>query len=293
MYSSVIEGSSRQVYKWQYPFRETFILLMSYSFTMDILLPRDLYDIAKYFTQKNLYELFESAFNETKKRFPIIDRKEVLLSQKNEEIRKIIGDITKYKDLERLKDEILGIYYEEITEEIPKDLLKQFLDDLFENLEEKIRSHPKIRDTLIFQIGLNEKKKYEARQSVISRAIDQIRMIDISEYRGNPMVERILADQVEEQREKIEEFQGILAEKIQEIGSLKVKVAVLNERYNSERVLSWVRNFVGIILGVSVSLVFLGESSLNKIGLLLVLIFTGLFILTCLFTFRREKHEQK
>jgi len=260
---------------------------------MDILLPRDLYDIAKYFTQKNLYELFESAFNETKKRFPIIDRKEVLLSQKNEEIRKIIGDITKYKDLERLKDEILGIYYEEITEEIPKDLLKQFLDDLFENLEEKIRSHPKIRDTLIFQIGLNEKKKYEARQSVISRAIDQIRMIDISEYRGNPMVERILADQVEEQREKIEEFQGILAEKIQEIGSLKVKVAVLNERYNSERVLSWVRNFVGIILGVSVSLVFLGESSLNKIGLLLVLIFTGLFILTCLFTFRREKHEQK
>ena len=77
-----------------------------------------------------------------------IDRIEAQLSQINENIRETIGDVTRYNDTENLKNEILTVYCREMKGEIPEDMLKQFLDNLFENLKVKIRSHPKIRPEL-------------------------------------------------------------------------------------------------------------------------------------------------
>jgi len=139
---------------------------------------------------------------------------------------------------------------------------------------------------------MTEKNRYKARQIETLKAIDEIRMIDTSGYEGNPMVERLLADLVAEQKEKIEEFEDTLSQRDQNISSLKVRVAGLEASYNSMRTLSWIRSLIGIILGVSASLTFLGESSLSKIGVLLVIVFIGLFILTCGFSLGREKHEK-
>ncbi|KYK35749.1 MAG: hypothetical protein AYK18_12815 [Theionarchaea archaeon DG-70] len=111
---------------------------------------QDLYDLVRYLSEKDLYGLYESSFNETKKKFPIIDKKEGELSQINEEMRGMIGDTVQYKDVESLKKKIFTRFHEKMKEEIPEDVLRQFLDNLFENLEQKIRSHPKIRDMLQF-----------------------------------------------------------------------------------------------------------------------------------------------
>lgn len=138
-----------------------------------------------------------------------------------------------------------------------------------------------------------EKNRYKARQIETLKAIDEIRMIDTSGYEGNPMVERLLADLVAEQKEKIGELEDTLSQRDQNISSLKVRVAGLEASYNSMRTLSWIRSLIGIILGISASLIFLGESSLSKIGVLLVIVFTGLFILTCGFSLGREKHERQ
>lgn len=115
---------------------------------MEFVSLRDGIDLYKYLTEKNPFDLYESTFNETKRKFPLIDEKEAHLSQVNENIRKIIGDLSRYKDIEDLKNEIFTVYRREMKGEIPEDMLKQFLDDLFENLNVKIRSHTKIRPEL-------------------------------------------------------------------------------------------------------------------------------------------------
>ncbi len=109
----------------------------------------DIYHFVKYLTEKDLLELYEESFNKTKKKFPEIDRKEAFFSQKNEEIRKRIGNIKEYVGTEEFKDELFTIYYEEVKKEgITEEMLHQFLDGLFETLEIKIRSHPKVREML-------------------------------------------------------------------------------------------------------------------------------------------------
>lgn len=109
---------------------------------------RDVIDLCNYLTEKDLFDLYESAFNEIKKKFPLIDKKEAQLSQVNESIRAIIGDSSRYKDIEDLKNEIFTVYCRKMKGEIPEDMLKQFLDDLFKNLKIKIGSHPKIRSVI-------------------------------------------------------------------------------------------------------------------------------------------------
>lgn len=116
---------------------------------MEIVSLRDLYEIVKYLTEKDLFGLYESAFNVVKKEFPIIDRKEAQLSQINEKMREIISNIEKYKNIESLKNEVFDMYYGEMKGEIPEKALKQFLDSLFEDMKQKIRSHPKIKDKLM------------------------------------------------------------------------------------------------------------------------------------------------
>ena len=96
---------------------------------------RDIFDLVKRLKEKDLFGLYESAFNETKKKFPLIDKKEAQLSQINEVIRETIGDATRYKDTENLKNEIFTVYCTEMKGKIPEDMLKQFLDNLFENLK--------------------------------------------------------------------------------------------------------------------------------------------------------------
>lgn len=138
---------------------------------------------------------------------------------------------------------------------------------------------------------MGEEEKYETRQSVVLKAMDQIKMMDTSEYGGNPMVEKMLVDQIEEQKGKLEKLECELTEKKQEISTLKVKIAVFNERSNSEKLFSWIRNLVGIVLGISGGLALSKDSSLNKIGLILVPVFVVIFFLTCFFSFVRGKHE--
>jgi len=110
--------------------------------------PGDLYKLVKYLSEKDLFGLYESSFNEIKKEFPLINKKEGFLSQKNEEMRRIIGDIKKYTDVDGLKNHILNKYYEGTEEEITREMLEEFLNSLFKCLEEKIRSHPKVREEL-------------------------------------------------------------------------------------------------------------------------------------------------
>jgi len=55
--------------------------------------PGNLYKLVKYLSEKDLFGLYESSFNEIKEYFPLINKKEGFLSQKNEEMRGIIGDI--------------------------------------------------------------------------------------------------------------------------------------------------------------------------------------------------------
>ncbi|MGC1121165.1 MAG: tetratricopeptide repeat protein, partial [Candidatus Methanofastidiosia archaeon] len=115
---------------------------------MDFISPRDICDLYKYLTKKELFDLYESAFDETKNKFPLIDKKEAQLSQINEEMRGILSNLTRYNDTVGLKNEIFSVYCREMEGEIPEEMLSQFLDDLFGILETKIRSHPKIRGEL-------------------------------------------------------------------------------------------------------------------------------------------------
>jgi tetratricopeptide (TPR) repeat protein len=115
---------------------------------MNFISPRDIYDLYRHLTEKELFDLYQSAFNETKMKFPLVDKKEARLSQIDEEIRGILSDLARYRDTGDLKSEIFSIYCREMREEIPEEMLSQFLGDLFGVLEMKIRSHPKIRDEL-------------------------------------------------------------------------------------------------------------------------------------------------
>jgi tetratricopeptide (TPR) repeat protein len=111
---------------------------------------RDAYDLYKCLTENDLYGLYESAFNETIKEIPDVNKHKGELSHLNNEMRGKIGDITRYKDLGNFKNEILSIYHKKVKEDIPENTLKQFLDKLFKNLEKKILSHPKVRDQLMY-----------------------------------------------------------------------------------------------------------------------------------------------
>ncbi|MBU7048488.1 MAG: hypothetical protein HXS54_18810 [Theionarchaea archaeon] len=136
-------------------------------------------------------------------------------------------------------------------------------------------------------------RKYEAKQTMTFSALEQIKRLDTSEYESSPMVERILVEQMEELKERNREFENELIKKSQEISNLRVRVATLSERRDSERILSWIRSFVGIVLGVSGGLMFSTDPLIDKTGVVLVPVFATLFLLTCIFSLRREKNGQR
>jgi len=139
----------------------------------------DIYELVKHLTRKDLLGLYESAFDKAKKEFFIIDRKESPLSQIhhiNDKFREIIGNTISYKDVENLKNKIFIIYYEQLEGVVPKDTLRQFLDRLFEILEEKIISHPKISDELNF-LRIKEIYQHTREIPLQKRLIEQLRKI--------------------------------------------------------------------------------------------------------------------
>ena len=125
---------------------------MLYLLTMDFISLRDVIDLYKLLSEKDLYGLYYSAFKETKKSFSSIHGlNEAQLSQINDEkIRSLIKNIEEYLYLDDLKREILTIYSNGMGNEIPKEVLKEFLDCLFENLDRKVKSNRKVREQLVY-----------------------------------------------------------------------------------------------------------------------------------------------
>lgn len=119
---------------------------------MELISLRDVIDLYKLLSEKDLYGLYESAFKETKKNFPSIHGStEAQLSQINDEkIRSLFKNTEKYLYLDDLKKEILTTYRREMGNEIPKEVLKNLLDCLFKNLDKKVRSTNKVRKELIY-----------------------------------------------------------------------------------------------------------------------------------------------
>ena len=139
---------------------------------------------------------------------------------------------------------------------------------------------------------MNKKEDYRAKQVESSQVLEEIKSVDTSKYKSNPMVEKLLVYQVEELRNKVETLESELATKLRENSALKVKVATLMERSHSEKIFGWIRNFVGIGLGISGSLIFFKEALLSKIGLILTPIFAVLFLLSCIFSFSRKENNE-
>ena len=139
---------------------------------------------------------------------------------------------------------------------------------------------------------MNEEEEYKAKQIKKSTGLDELRSIDISKYKPNPMVERLLADQVEELKNKVRLLENELAATSKDYNDLRVKTTRFIERSRFKRIFSWIRNFVGIALGISGGLVFSQDALLSKIGLTSIPILAVLFLLSCIFSFsRREKSD--
>lgn len=140
---------------------------------------------------------------------------------------------------------------------------------------------------------MTRKRKNEPGQIEQSGALEDIRMIDTSGYKGNPMTERLLADQIAEQKEKIKNLEDSLSQKNQRVSLLEIKVAKYEERYDSVNMRSWIGTLIAVFIGYSVSLISREESSLNKVGFLFTFALIALFVLTCVLPTRRRKHEEQ
>ena len=152
----------------------------------------------------------------------------------------------------------------------------------------RLRQHSSRKD----QMGITDpKEKNERRQPVSLKAMEQIRMLDTSGYEASPMVEKMLVDQIEEQKAKIEKLEEELVKRAEEIKALNVRVAILNGKAELGGALSPIRTLAGILFGIFGTLVFTTESLLRDFSLVVAIFFIALFLLT--YHFGREKHEQK
>ena len=96
----------------------------------------------------DLFKLFDSSFDEAIKEFPLFDYKyKSLLSQKNHlELRETIEDVKIHAKPEGLKKYLLDVYCKELEgeEEVTEEMIREFLDRLFDILDKKINSHSEI-----------------------------------------------------------------------------------------------------------------------------------------------------
>lgn len=134
-----------------------------------------------------------------------------------------------------------------------------------------------------------EKEEYRAKKVEVSTIWDEIKSADTSKYEPHPMVEKLLVDTIEELKDKVVVLETELNAKSKENNDLNVQVAMLNERVHFEKLFTWIRNLIGISLGISGAFIFSQETLLSKIGLILTPMLAVLFLLSCIFSLSRRK----
>ena len=110
---------------------------------------------------------------------------------------------------------------------------------------------------------MSQQEGYKSKQPEVSEILEEIKSIDTSKYKSHPMVEKLLVVRVEELQQETNLLKQNNERYTQENSKLKIEVAVLNERKNSDKILGWIRNVTGIAMGISAGLIFSQEVTLS------------------------------
>jgi hypothetical protein len=133
--------------------------------------------------------------------------------------------------------------------------------------------------------------KYEEKGEKAANVIHELRTLDIKRPKANIMVERILADRIEELKDELTMARDALSGVRTQLGDLEIKYAVLKGKYRSERIMEWIRNLAGVGMGIFGTLFFSNDPVQHGVGKLVTPFMIFLFIITFVFSLLRKEKD--
>jgi hypothetical protein len=121
-------------------------------------------------------------------------------------------------------------------------------------------------------------EEHKEKTEVPVSVLDELKSRDTKGHKANARLEKYLAEQICELRGKLEKME-----------SVKVDFAVLKEKYRIKRTVEWIRNFVGICIGITGTLVFSADLSQRGLWVAFTAVLIIVFLITCIYSFSSKE----
>lgn len=127
-------------------------------------------------------------------------------------------------------------------------------------------------------------EEYKEKREQIPTAIDEFKKLDSKPYTADTMLKKMLAEQVESLSCELKIERQLKVDILNEKSQIELKYAVLKEKHRAHRTMEFIRNFVGICMGITGGLYFKVEAPAKTMWGLFTVCFAIVFIITWIYS---------